>query len=202
MIAIVIGLILALTLHEFAHAWMGNFLGDDTARHHGRLSLNPLSHIDPVMTLLLPLFLIIAGSPVVFGAAKPVPFNPLRLRGGRWGAAIVAFAGPATNLIIAIFLAVWLQFVNLPPDFAGILATIVRLNLALMIFNLIPFPPLDGSRILYAAAPYSVREVMDTIERSGFVAIGLFLLVLYPLLGRFMVSVVGALSGLLGLPQS
>ncbi len=150
----IIALIIGLVLHEFAHAWMGDYLGDPTARHQGRLSLNPMAHIDPFTTLLLPAFLIfIVHSPVVFAAAKPVPLNPYAVRGGRWGAALVGFAGPATNLFIAIFLALWLHIVPGNP-FLGIMIVV---NVSLFVFNMIPFPPLDGSRLLYAVVPPSVR---------------------------------------------
>src|SRR5689334_16799120 len=97
-----LALVLALTLHEFAHAWMGHQLGDTTARDQGRLTLNPLAHIDPFATLALPLLLMLLHAPV-FAAAKPVPFNPWAVRGGRWGAAMVALAGPFTNLMLAAF---------------------------------------------------------------------------------------------------
>src|SRR5476651_866632 len=106
MIAQLVALIVALTLHEFAHGLMAHYLGDSTAKDQGRLTLNPLAHIDPLATLALPLLLILIGSPVVFAAAKPVPFNPWAVRGGRWGAALVGLAGPATNLLLAVFFAI------------------------------------------------------------------------------------------------
>src|SRR6266567_3548403 len=109
--ATLVGLILGLALHEFAHAWMGHYLGDTTAKDQGRLTINPLAHIDFFTTLLLPLFLIISHLPV-FAAAKPVPFNPWAVRGGRWGAAAVAAAGPFTNLLIAVVCALWLHLVS------------------------------------------------------------------------------------------
>src|SRR6185312_46881 len=110
LIAQVIALVIGLTLHEFAHAWMGHYLGDRTAQDQGRLTLNPLAHIDPLATLALPLLLILIHSPVVFAAAKPVPFNPWAVRGGRWGAALVGAAGPLTNLLIALFFSLWFRF--------------------------------------------------------------------------------------------
>lgn len=200
----VVALLIALVLHEFAHALMGHWLGDDTARAQGRLSLNPARHIDPVATLLLPLFLILVGSPVIFGAAKPVPFNPWAVRWGRGGAALVALAGPLTNFLIAIAVGLYLRFVHIGVTGYELLGTILVVNLAIGIFNLIPFPPLDGSRLLYAAAPYGLREVMDNIERMGLAAVFLFLFVAYPLISPWMGRIITSLLQLLlpgnGLP--
>lgn len=186
LIYLVFALIMALTLHEFAHALMGNWLGDETARREGRLSLNPLAHIDPVMTVLLPAFLIVFHSPVVFGAARPVPYNPWALRYGKWGAALVAAAGPAMNLILAIFFALWLRFIPVTTTFLPLFIAIISINITFMVFNLIPLPPLDGSRIAYAALP-PIRPLFDQLERYGIMIIfGLFLIaspILSPLIG-------------------
>lgn len=187
---ILIALVLSITLHEFMHAWVSNYLGDQTARQRGRLTLNPLAHIDPFTTLLLPLALILAHSPVIFGAARPVPFNPWAVRFGKWGAALVAVAGPLTNLSIAIFFALWLRVFSLPGWAVEFFVTIITVNVAFFIFNMIPFPPLDGSRVLYAVAPLPLREVMDRIERSGVI---IFLVLLFLLIG-FIGPFVAALS--------
>src|SRR5688572_29126070 len=125
---ILIALVISITLHEFAHAWMGHYLGDDTARLQGRLTLDPRAHIDPVMTILIPLFLILFRSPVIFGAARPMPFNPWAVRGGKWGAAGVAAAGPATNLLIAAFCALWLRFIPLGQVGLQFMVTMVTVN--------------------------------------------------------------------------
>lgn len=197
LVFILIALVISITLHEFAHAWMGHYLGDNTAQMQGRLTLDPRAHIDPVMTVLMPLFLIIAHSPVIFGAARPVPFNPWAVRGGKWGAAAVALAGPATNLIIASLCAVWLRLVPIGASGTEFLVTLIEINAAFCIFNLIPFPPLDGSRLLYAVAPQPLRELMDRIERAGIVAVFLLLFVAYPFIAPVIAKIVQALLSIL-----
>jgi Zn-dependent protease len=182
LIIFVPAVIIAITLHEFAHALVGHYLGDDTARLNGRLSLNPLVHIDPFLTLLLPLALILSHSPVVFGAARPVPFNPWAVRYGKWGSAMIAAAGPLTNLLVASFLAAWLRIIPLSSTAQSILIDFISVNVGFFVFNLIPFPPLDGSRVLYAVAPLGLRSFMDRIEQMGFPALLLFLVLVYPII--------------------
>ena len=194
---LIAAVLMAITLHEFAHAWMSDRLGDETARVQGRLTLNPAAHIDPVMTLALPLLLIVLNSPIIFGAARPVPFKPWALRFGKWGAALVAAAGPATNFLLAAFFGAWLRFVNLSTSAEDILLSLVGVNVAFAIFNLIPFPPLDGSRILYAVAPGGLRSVMDRIEQTGLTAVVLFLFVAYPLISPVIADLVVGTVGLL-----
>jgi len=185
-----VGLVLGLTLHELAHGLMSFHLGDTTARDQGRLTLNPIAHIDPFATLALPLLLILIGSPVVFAAAKPVPFNPWAVRGGRWGAALVALAGPATNLVIATFFALWLRFMPFNTTASLILGAIVIVNVGLFVFNMIPFPPLDGSRVLYAVAPPGMREVMDRIEQAGFIVLLIVMLFGYQFIAPYVARIV------------
>lgn len=185
---LIIALVLSLTLHEFMHAWVSNYLGDQTARSQGRLTLNPLAHIDPFMTVLLPLALILAHSPVIFGAARPVPFNPWAVRFGKWGAALVAIAGPLTNLALAIFFALWLRVFSLHGWAIELFVDLITINVAFFIFNLIPFPPLDGSRVLYAVAPLGLRQVMDRIERSGIIIFAVLLFVLLPVLSPIIAT--------------
>jgi Zn-dependent protease len=196
------GLILGLVLHEFAHALMGHYLGDTTAKDQGRLTLNPFAHISVVTTLLLPIFLYIAHLPV-FAAAKPVPFNPWALRGGRWGAAAVAAAGPVTNLLIALILSGWLHLAagNSAIAFTA-LGAIIQVNVGLFIFNLIPLPPLDGSRVLYAMASPGIRDVMDRIEQGGLAVIFVMVLLLsYTPLGQLLYQAISGLTALL-IPSS
>ncbi|HEU5122196.1 MAG TPA: site-2 protease family protein [Candidatus Saccharimonadales bacterium] len=189
-IAIVIGVILlSMTLHEAMHAFVGYWLGDDTAKLEGRLTLNPVKHIDPFLTLLLPVMLAIIGAPI-FGGAKPVPFNPSRLRYDEWGAAMVAAAGPLTNLLIGFVVFGIYALIGAPQEgvWAQILITAVMVNLGFFVFNSIPIPPLDGSRVLYALAPEFVRRGMEVIERFGILFIFAIVLIASPIIGSFMLA--------------
>jgi Zn-dependent protease len=193
---LIASVILAITAHEFMHAFISDKLGDDTARHSGRLSLNPIAHIDPFATLLLPLVTyFLTGIPI--GAAKPVPFNPYRLRYGEAGSALVAVAGPLTNLGLAVFMAIWLHLMTVPPDISLIFQMFILVNIGFFVFNMIPFPPLDGSRVLYALAPDPLRQVMRQIETFGLMGIVFFILLLYPLIspviGRIIISLISFL---------
>jgi Zn-dependent protease len=185
---IVFGVILiSMTLHEAMHAFVAYWLGDDTARQEGRLTLNPIKHIDPFMTIILPLGLALLGGPI-FGGAKPVPFRPDQVKGGDWGGALVALGGPFTNLVIA-FLAygAWaLLGTSAGGLTATILITMVTVNLGFFVFNMIPLPPLDGSRVLYALAPDFVRTGMRAIEQLGILFILVIVIVAGSLLGSFM----------------
>ncbi len=187
-ILIVLGVILvSMTLHEAMHGFASYWLGDDTAKLHGRLTLNPIKHIDPFMTILLPLILAVSGLPV-FGGAKPVPFNPSNLKFGEWGAALVAVAGPLTNFVLA-FLAFGLYALFMPATgsiVATILATAVVVNLGFFVFNIIPIPPLDGSRVLYALAPEFVRRAMEVIEQFGVIVVFIIIMVASPVIISFM----------------
>lgn len=187
-IAIVLGTILfSMTLHEAMHAFVSYWLGDDTAKREGRLTLNPIKHIDPFLTILLPLGLALIGGPI-FGGAKPVPFRPDMVKGGDWGAALVALGGPLTNLFIAfVAFGVW-ALVGMPQAGIGasIIVTVVSVNLGFFIFNMIPIPPLDGSRVLYALAPEFVRSGMRFIEQYGIILVFILVLAAGQLLGAYM----------------
>jgi len=187
-------LIVIITIHEFSHAWAGNALGDVTAKREGRLTLNPLAHIDPVFTLLMPAVLILLGSPIVFGAAKPVPFNPYAVRYGKYGAALIALAGPTSNLLMASVVGLYLRLIPIHDGVALTFATtFVVVNLAFFVFNMIPFPPLDGSRVLYAVAPPALADAMERIERFGLIGIVLILFLLYPLISPLILACVRGL---------
>jgi len=198
-ILIILGCILvSMTLHEAMHAYASDWLGDDTARLQGRLTLNPLAHIDPIMTVLLPLTLVIAGLPP-FGAAKPVPFNPYRLKYDEFGAAIVAAAGPLTNLILAALAGFMLTTLGagFDPVVNQVLALFLLVNASFFLFNIIPFPPLDGSRVLYAIAPEPVQRVMERIESMGIMAILFFFFVFSMFLAQPFAQLLSALISVL-----
>lgn len=192
-------LLVAISLHEMMHALVGYWLGDDTAHAHGRISFNPLRHIDPLTTVALPIILIFFGLPP-FAAAKPVPINMYRLKFQEFGMALVGLAGPLTNLLLAIIFIGVLRLVdesalNLLAEgriylggsyLNGFLGYSILLNIGLFIFNMIPFPPLDGSRVLYALAPEFVQKFMMQIERMGFSAILLFMLIGLPIISPFI----------------
>jgi Zn-dependent protease len=169
LIYLIVSILVSLVIHEFMHAYAGYLLGDSTARESGRLSLNPLSHIDPFMTVILPIVTtLLFGFPIL--AAKPVPFNPDRVKFGEYGAAIIAAAGPVSNLVLAVIGALIFQHVQ-PGAFSNFLDTFTVLNVALFVFNIIPIPPLDGSRILYAFAPEPLQQLMSDIEPYGLIVV-------------------------------
>ena len=139
--------IMSAVFHEYAHAWMAYYLGDPTAKNAGRLTLNPIAHIDPFGTVILPLLLMVTGGTFI-GYAKPVPFNPYNLRDQKYGPAKVAAAGPASNFLIAIIFSIILRSVALPNFWDLAVSFIIYINIILGLFNLIPVPPLDGSKLL------------------------------------------------------
>ncbi|MBQ6410059.1 site-2 protease family protein [Candidatus Saccharibacteria bacterium] len=184
--------VFSVILHELSHGAVAYFLGDKTAKDAGRLTFNPLKHIDPYMSILVPVVLYILNAPV-FGGAKPVPVNYHNLKGKEWGMALVALAGPFTNFLLALiaFLIGWFSGA-LQHDPNGLLfftfAELVYLNLGFMLFNLIPIPPLDGSRVLYAIAPDSVRNIMSKMEVYGFIIVYALILIFGELFSSLMLN--------------
>ncbi len=179
-------LIISVVIHEVAHGYAADRLGDPTPRLAGRLSLNPFVHIDTVGSILLPLLLFFSGSPIMFGWAKPVPFNPYYLKNQRWGGALVAFAGPLSNLLIALILGLGLHILPLSLSGVLVLKMIILTNISLAIFNLVPIPPLDGHHILFAVLPRSLSKIKSFLQSYGF----FFVIIFIFFGGRFLGPVV------------
>ena len=171
-LSFLIAILLGLTIHEFSHAFVANYLGDPTAKYAGRLSLNPIRHLDPLGTVLLLIFLFTLG--LGFGWGKPVPVNPYNLK-HKHGELLVSLAGPFSNFLLAILIAVLLELI--PPaltagwsqDFIKLFYTIILVNVMLGLFNLLPIPPLDGSKVLFDLLPAGQTEIRNTLEKYGFV---------------------------------
>ncbi len=198
-------LIYSIILHEVAHGVMASWLGDKTAQYAGRITANPFKHIDPFMTILVPfLMLVLSGGRFAFGGAKPVPYNPYNLKNQKWGPALVALAGPASNILLAIVAAILAKIIALPAalkfdvifnilgqrDWGALvsvisgsmelilftlLSMIIFWNILLAIFNLIPIPPLDGSKLLFSVIPIKM-ETAAVLEQFGFIILILFLI--------------------------
>ena len=173
----IIILIGSVILHEVAHGWTAEKLGDPTARLQGRITLNPMVHIDWLGSVILPALLIFSGAPFVFGWAKPVPFNPYNMRNPKWGGAIVAAMGPITNFAIAAVAAIVLNLIGEPQAvLAFILQGTIITNIALAIFNLVPVPPLDGHHILFAFLPDSLNGVKNALRKAAWPIVILFVM--------------------------
>ena len=192
-------LLFSIIFHEIAHGLMAERLGDTTARDAGRLTLNPVPHIDLFGSILLPAFLLLVNSPILFGAAKPVPVNFMNLRNPKRDMALVSLAGPGSNFILALACSIPLRFGLIDLNTAGgaFLLQVVVLNLVLAIFNLIPIPPLDGSKILASVLADRYLPMFFALERYGFLLIilflftGLFSAVLLPALNFFLTLLIG-----------
>jgi Zn-dependent protease len=195
-IAVAIMLLLGFPVHEFSHALAAYRLGDSTARHLGRLTLNPVAHFDPLGGIILAISFIASG--FGFGWAKPTPVNPNNLEGGRWGEAIVAAAGPISNLVLAIVVALPVRYVfdhpdleqQVPPIVLDVMLFFVYINLVLMVFNLFPVPPLDGSKVLFAFLPPRLSwQWRPVLEQYGFILL-LLLFFVFPIGGRVITPVI------------
>jgi len=172
----IIILIASIVIHELAHGFTADRLGDPTARLQGRLTLNPIAHLDMFGSLILPLLLVVSGAPFVFGWAKPVPFNPYNLKNPKWGGALVAVMGPISNFVIVAIAALCMHLFDLSAFWDSIIQGIMITNIALGVFNLLPIPPLDGHHILFALLPDSLDHIKDTLRRFAWPLIILFLM--------------------------
>lgn len=193
LIILLAGFLIALSVHEAAHAYLADKLGDPNPRLAGRLSLNPLAHIDPLGTILLPLFLIISGSPIVFGWAKPVEIDVFNLKNSRRDSGLISLAGPAANLLLAIIFSFGLRFMSLPLNYFSALInlalfSLISTNLALAIFNLLPIHPLDGGKVLVGFLPPEAAIKTDEfLHQYGQI---ILLLMIFPFFGRSLISLI------------
>jgi Zn-dependent protease len=161
-------LIFSVVVHEVSHGYSAYLLGDNTAKYQGRLTLNPIKHLELFGSIILPAVSYLTGG-FIIGWAKPVPFNPYNLRNQKWGEAIVAVAGPLSNICIALFFGLLIRFgiaSQFGQAFLYISSMIVMINLVLATFNLVPIPPLDGSKILFSLLPYNMQYVRNFLERN------------------------------------
>ena len=192
-------LIMSVVIHEVAHGYAALALGDTTAKYQGRLTLNPIAHLDPVGSFLVPLIGYFLGG-FIIGWAKPVPFNPYNLRNARWGEALVAVAGPLSNIALAIIFGLVVRFVAgeglLGPAALGLLSFIVLINITLAFFNLLPVPPLDGSKILFALLPQSWQNFRIIFEKVGFVLVLVLVFSLWQFMSPLIYRLFGLLTGL------
>ena len=185
----IIILLFSVILHEMAHGYVALSLGDPTAKNAGRLTLNPIPHIDPIGSLLMPALMILFNSPFLFGWAKPVPVNHFNLRDRKYGSAKVSFAGPAANFGIAIVFGLLLRFFSgqllvISPNLIWFFQSIVELNLVLGIFNLVPIPPLDGSHILFDFLPRPLHPVKRFLAQYGIFVLLFFMFFLFQFLTK------------------
>ncbi len=188
-------LIMSVVVHEVAHGAVANYLGDPTAKLQGRLTLNPLKHLDPFGSVIVPALSLLFGG-FIFGWAKPVPYNPYNLRPGRWSEAMVALAGPASNFLIALIFGLLLRFglgQGWSPEFMHITSLVVFVNLLLMTFNLVPVPPLDGSKILFAFFPEKTFQLRGFFERYGLILVFFFIFFVW----QFISPVINVLFSLI-----
>lgn len=185
-------------LHELSHGIVAYYLGDHTAKEAGRLTLNPMKHIDPFMSIIVPVVLYLLKAPV-FGGAKPVPIDKSNLKWQEWGMALVALAGPFTNFLLAFVSFLIGHFTGLLYGAGGeipgfVFSELVLINLGFTVFNIIPIPPLDGSRLLYAISPDSVRSVLQAMEQYGIIIIYALIIILGQVFSGIMA---GGINGLL-----
>ncbi len=176
---------MSVVVHEVSHGYAALALGDPTAKYQGRLTLNPLNHLDPIGSFLVPLLGYFAGG-FIIGWAKPVPFNPYNLRNAKWGEALVAIAGPLSNISLAFIFGLLIRFgsnlIILNQAFLSLASFVVIINITLAIFNLVPIPPLDGSKILFALLPYKWQGIRESFEKYGLILVFIFIFFLWQIM--------------------
>ena len=205
LIVLYVVLLFSCCVHEFAHAWTANMCGDDTALLAGRMTLNPVVHIDPIGTIVLPLLMVVSGTNLLFGWAKPVPVNPRRFHNYRRDDIIVSISGIVSNLVIALLAATLLRTIYTVGGFPGagpvvfILRYLMVINVVLGVFNMVPIPPLDGSRVLYHYLPTQTAWQFQKLERYGFIILILFLMTgVFRLIITIPMQIFYAIAGLSG----
>lgn len=178
-------LVMSVVIHEVSHGFVAYLLGDSTAKYAGRLTLNPINHLDPFGSVILPAFLALVGGPII-GWARPVPYNPYNLSNQKWGPGLVAAAGPLSNIFVAIVFGVLLRVIPITSAFAASLniffTMIIFINVLLAIFNLVPIPPLDGSKVFFSLLPYRYQYIEQFLNTYGFILLIVFILWLFPVI--------------------
>ena len=198
----IIILILSVVVHEVSHGYAAELLGDPTARLAGRLTLNPIKHLDPLGSVIIPFFLVLTSSPILFGWAKPVPYNPYNLKKGKWGPGLVALAGPGSNIFIALVFSLLIRAGLLGESTLALSAMIIYINLILAMFNLLPVPPLDGSKVLGALLPGHLymkyyRKYETLTMQYGLLVTFIFIFLLIYLILPIFQAIIGVLFEIL-----
>ncbi|HDO23652.1 MAG TPA: site-2 protease family protein [bacterium] len=192
-------LVMSVVIHEVSHGFAANAMGDPTAKYAGRLTLNPAKHLDFFGSFLVPMITYLLGG-FIFGWAKPVPYNPYNLKNQKWGPGAVAIAGPISNFLVAIVFGLIIRFGQiyavLPASFLQIATLIVFINIILGVFNLVPIPPLDGSKVLFAFFPYKWRHIEEFLERYGFFILLIFIFFFFRLILPIVFSLFKLITGI------